>query len=248
MLRRTLLAIALTVFDLPASAGAAVIQDFSAFTSATNGIALGPDGNYWVAEENSTTVARMTPAGAIVGRVERGHRCDLGGCGPGRNRVGVGHRVRTSSRASTVATLGGHSRSAMSAGLPPGRDRRRRQRAHVLLPARDATESPDRRSGRSPRTAPDWSGRTRTVTSTTSPLANGKLFAPHVRRRRGAPLQARARRAETTVGVVGGPDGITADGAGQHLGVAEPARAASRASRRARTAATRRRSRPSAAR
>ena len=71
MLRRTLLAIAL-VFVLPASAGAAVIQDFSAFTSATNGIALGPDGNYWVAEENSTTVARMTPAGAIVDRVEVG--------------------------------------------------------------------------------------------------------------------------------------------------------------------------------
>src|SRR5829696_1426171 len=72
MLRRTLLAIAL-VFAFPTPAGAAVIQDFSSFTSGTNGIALGPDGNFWVAEENQNTVARMTPAGDVVGRVTVGN-------------------------------------------------------------------------------------------------------------------------------------------------------------------------------
>src|SRR3954466_12735200 len=51
------------------AAKAAVIQDFPDFTSATNGIVLGPDGNFWVAQEfNDQGVERMTPAGQILQR------------------------------------------------------------------------------------------------------------------------------------------------------------------------------------
>ena len=178
MLRRTLLAIAL-VFVLPASAGAAVIQDFSAFTSATNGIALGPDGNYWVAEENSTTVARMTPAGD--------DRRPRRAWAPAPTSVAAGPdgTVWVSVTGSTTGSRASpwrRSRSspiAMSAGLRPGRDRRRRQRVHVLLPAHGtcgghrAADRVDRR--RRHRTGP---AERRAVTSTTSRSANGKLFAP----------------------------------------------------------------------
>src|SRR5215213_9629243 len=73
MRRRTLLALVLTALAFPASAGAAVIQDFSVI-SATNGIALGMDGNFWVAEEFSGSVARMTPAGEVIGRFQVGDR------------------------------------------------------------------------------------------------------------------------------------------------------------------------------
>lgn len=72
MRRRLLLTITLTLLAVPAPAGAAVIQDFSGFQSATNGIALGPDGNFWVAEENTSSVARMTPAGAVIDRLNVG--------------------------------------------------------------------------------------------------------------------------------------------------------------------------------
>ena len=133
MLRRTLLAIAL-VFVLPASAGAAVIQDFSAFTSGTNGIALGPDGNFWVAEENQSTVARMTPAGDVIGRVDVGNGPTSIAGGPGRDRVGVRDRVEPAR-----AHHRGDARGPPDCDvrrLPSGRDRRRREWAHVLLAAR----------------------------------------------------------------------------------------------------------------
>mgnify|MGYP001245890215 CR=1 FL=1 len=81
-MRRLLLAIAV-LLALPASAGAAVIQDFSGFTSGTNGIALGPDGNFWVAETGSNTVARMSPAGTILGRVTVGPGPTSVAAGPG---------------------------------------------------------------------------------------------------------------------------------------------------------------------
>jgi streptogramin lyase len=58
---------ALILLVLPASAGAYVIQDFAA-PSTTNGIVLGPDGNFWVALENAGTVLRMSPSGATLGQ------------------------------------------------------------------------------------------------------------------------------------------------------------------------------------
>ena len=89
---------------LPASAGAYVIQDFAGFTSGTNGIALGPDGNFWVAEEFAGTVARMTPAGQYrpvhVGPVAADH---VGTAGPG-GTVWVSVKGRTADRIDIATT------------------------------------------------------------------------------------------------------------------------------------------------
>lgn len=62
---------AILLLALPGTAGAYVIQDFT-LPSATNGIALGADGNFWVSEEFAGTVARMTPAGQVIGRFDVG--------------------------------------------------------------------------------------------------------------------------------------------------------------------------------
>jgi streptogramin lyase len=68
MLGRTLAALGLMAALFTSSARAAVIQDFSGLASATNGIVLGPDGNFWVAEQYSDSVVRMTPGGAVLNR------------------------------------------------------------------------------------------------------------------------------------------------------------------------------------
>src|SRR3954451_16231125 len=71
-MRRCVLAVALLlVFAAPARA--AILQDFSGFQSGTNGIVLGPDGNFWVAEQYfGDSVARMTPAGRVLDRFNVG--------------------------------------------------------------------------------------------------------------------------------------------------------------------------------
>ena len=61
MLGRTLAALGLVAALFTSSAQAAVFQDRGPLLSATNGIALGPDGNFWVAEEFNDSVVRMTP-------------------------------------------------------------------------------------------------------------------------------------------------------------------------------------------
>ena len=48
---RILAVAAAAALTFAAPAKAAVIQDFSDVASATNGIVLGPDGNFWVVEE-----------------------------------------------------------------------------------------------------------------------------------------------------------------------------------------------------
>src|ERR1700754_4670482 len=58
--------VATLLFATPAQA--ALIQDFSDFISGTNGIALGPDGNFWVAEEFESNVVRMSPSGRVLDR------------------------------------------------------------------------------------------------------------------------------------------------------------------------------------
>ena len=190
-----------------------MIQDFSAFTSATNGIALGPDGNFWVAEEISATVARMTPAGDVHRPGQRRLRADVGRRGPGRDRVGVGDRLqpaRPHRRATTP-----RSRPFVMPWAAPGRDRRWRERAHVLLAARRRAVCPhpdrfDRRQRHRP--DPAAGGRRR---SSTSPSPTGSSSRPYdgdaVRRYR---LGARRARDDASIGAVGSPDGITADGAG----------------------------------
>jgi streptogramin lyase len=50
------------------SAGAFLIQESGGPQSATNGIVIGPDGNFWVAEEFSGSVVRMSLSGTVLGR------------------------------------------------------------------------------------------------------------------------------------------------------------------------------------
>jgi streptogramin lyase len=63
---RAILGLAL-FFVLAAPAHAEVIQDFQT-ASATNGIAFGPDGNLWVAEQFNGSVVRMSPGGSVLNR------------------------------------------------------------------------------------------------------------------------------------------------------------------------------------
>src|SRR3954467_14213341 len=87
---RILAATLAAAVSLAAPAHAAVIQDFSDFQSATNGIVLGPDGNFWVAEEFNApgSVVRMAPSGAVLNRYAVGTSPTSIINGPG-NRVWV---------------------------------------------------------------------------------------------------------------------------------------------------------------
>lgn len=67
---------------LAAPAGAFVLQPV-AMQSPTSGIALGPDGNLWIAEPDNGTVARMTPAGAVLSHLPVGGRPTALASGPG---------------------------------------------------------------------------------------------------------------------------------------------------------------------
>jgi streptogramin lyase len=71
-----------------APAGAFVIQDVGGPQSATNGIALGPDGSFWVAEEFAGSVVRITPGAAVLGRYAVGDQPHAVATGPG-DRVWV---------------------------------------------------------------------------------------------------------------------------------------------------------------
>jgi hypothetical protein len=84
MLRRILLAAA-TSLVLAAPARAESVQDFMDFQSATDGIVLGPDGNFWVAESDRTpgAVVRMTPGGRVLNRFDVGDTPRSLALGPG---------------------------------------------------------------------------------------------------------------------------------------------------------------------
>src|SRR3954465_6074458 len=69
---RILAVAAAAALSTAAPAKAGVIQDFADFHWAANGIVLGPDGNFWVVEENSDTVAQMSPAGQILSHIPVG--------------------------------------------------------------------------------------------------------------------------------------------------------------------------------
>jgi streptogramin lyase len=88
-------AVAAAVLVLPAPAGAFLIQPTGGPSSVTNGIVLGPDGNFWIAEEFSDEVVRMSQAGAVLDRYSVGVQPTGLATGPG-GRVWVavtGHGV-----------------------------------------------------------------------------------------------------------------------------------------------------------
>ncbi len=66
-----------------APASAFLIQEKAGPQSATHGIVLGPDGNFWVVEEFSGSVVRMSPAGEVLGRYPVGSGPTSATTGPG---------------------------------------------------------------------------------------------------------------------------------------------------------------------
>jgi streptogramin lyase len=80
-LRAALAAVALLLL-LPNAAGAFVVQE-RLLASSTNGIVLGPDGNLWVAEFDAGSVARVTPAGQVLGHTPVGANPTSIAVGPG---------------------------------------------------------------------------------------------------------------------------------------------------------------------
>jgi streptogramin lyase len=68
LITAVLAAAALLVVVVAGPADAFLIQDHSGLQSGSNGLALGPDGNLWVAEEFSNSLVRMSPDGGVVQR------------------------------------------------------------------------------------------------------------------------------------------------------------------------------------
>src|SRR4051794_24688190 len=85
---RILAVAAAAVLSTAAPAHAEIIQDFGDVLSGTNGIALGPDGNFWVAEEFNDSVVQMTPAGKVLHRFSVGSDPESVAVGP-HDRVWV---------------------------------------------------------------------------------------------------------------------------------------------------------------
>lgn len=67
-LRKVLLAALALVVLTPASSQAFVLQEVG-LSAAAAGLALGPDGNVWAAEEANASVVRVSSAGTVVGRI-----------------------------------------------------------------------------------------------------------------------------------------------------------------------------------
>ncbi|WP_156390998.1 MULTISPECIES: hypothetical protein [unclassified Nocardioides] len=80
-------ALVVTVLVVPLLAGVAPAQGASVTSfpllSAGSGIALGPDGNLWVAEEFNDSVARLSPSGALLERFAVGDAPSTVAVGPG---------------------------------------------------------------------------------------------------------------------------------------------------------------------
>jgi len=68
-------------------ASAFVFQEKTSTLSATNGIAVGADGNFWVAEQFANSVVRLSPTGAVLNRYANV------GIGPSTVANGPGGRV-----------------------------------------------------------------------------------------------------------------------------------------------------------
>lgn len=208
---------ALLLLLLPASAGAYVIQDFT-LPSATNGIVLGADGNFWVVEANTGTVARMTPAGQVIGRFNVGPEPTSIAAGPGGTVwVSVTSPAAPATRrlARVDIATGAVTPVAMSAGCGPvaiadgGNNR-------MYFTQPDTCGSGQSYIGS---VAADGTGAQRV--GVPGPifdlaLASGKLFAPDysndvVRR---YSLAAVPVPDPSSVGVTGAPDGIAIDNSG----------------------------------
>ncbi|MBE2317361.1 hypothetical protein DVA67_015370 [Solirubrobacter sp. CPCC 204708] len=215
MRRRLLLGILLTLVALPAPAGAAVIQDFSGFTTGTNGIALGPDGNFWVSEEFGNSVARMTPAGQITGRWAVGARPTSIAAGPngtvwvsvtGANQLARFDTTQAAPAPQLIPTNTGGA-GCGPVGIADGGNGR-------MYFTQPGTCGGDSYIG-----SVDANGAGQVKNTTPNAVfdlavSGGKLFAPDFFNDRVLRYSLALGAFETAVGVPGSPDGVTVDGQG----------------------------------
>ncbi len=66
-MRKVLLAALALVALAPATSQAFTLQEVSGLNAPANGIALGPDGNIWAAEEAAETLVRVSASGQVIG-------------------------------------------------------------------------------------------------------------------------------------------------------------------------------------
>ncbi len=216
------LLVAAAALLLPAAPAAAyVVQEKGGPQSATNGITLGPDGSFWVAEEFSGSVVRLSPSGVVLGRYVVGDRPSTVVTGPGgRVWVAVTGASKLVWFDATAAAPTPHD-VATPPGCPPvalvaGGD----GRMYFSLPSDGACNGGASRlgsvadTGVGPSTAAAAGGGTVYDLA----VAQGKLFAPDfdggVIRRIGLGPALGVESVITLPTAGAGPDGVTADAAG----------------------------------
>ena len=69
---RALLVVLALLLATAAPASAGTFKPSLPLDSASNGIALGADGNYWVAEQAANSIAKVSPRGEVLGHVAVG--------------------------------------------------------------------------------------------------------------------------------------------------------------------------------
>ena len=220
---RTLAAIGMVAAFLVAAAPASafILQAKPGAMSATNGIVLGPDGNFWVAEQFADSVLRMRPDGTVLNHYPLGL-----GATPTTVTTGPGGRVWVAATGAdklvwidaTAATPATHDVSTAGGSdcgpvaLAAGGD----GRMYFSLPFDGVCVL----GGQLGSVADDGSGAIATVPTTSVVLdlvvAGGKLFAPDFD---GSVVRRLALPALTTEAVINAPpgsqpQGIAADGAG----------------------------------
>jgi streptogramin lyase len=209
MLGRTLATLVAAAALFTSTADAAVIQERGPLLSATNGIALGPDGNLWVAEQFNDSVVRMTPGGTVLNRYSVGS-------GPTSVAAGPGGRVWVSVTGADKlvwfdATAGAPTAHDGPTGLPcgpvaivSGGD----GRMYFSLPVCSRLGTVPADNSQAAVTAVRGEFFDLEVTG-------GKLFAPDFGN--DAVLRiglGTSMTPEASIGASGSPDGIAADGAG----------------------------------
>ncbi|GAA1792454.1 hypothetical protein GCM10009795_042650 [Nocardioides hankookensis] len=188
--------------------------------SAGSGIALGPDGNLWVAEEFNGSVARFTPAGALLARYPVGAGPTTVAVGPGgRVWVAVTGADKLTWFDATSASPSAHDIATPSTCGPVALVSGGDGRMYFSLPSDGVCNGDVSQLG----SVSDSGAGTATATGGLGgavydlAVSSGKLFAPDF----GGDVIRRltlgtSPSVESTISVAGGsgPDGIAADAAG----------------------------------
>lgn len=208
-MRRAILGVAVFLV-LAAPARAEVLQDFQT-ASATNGIALGPDGNFWVAEQYNDSVLRMSPAGAVLNRYPVGGQPTGVAAGPAHVWVSVTSANKLVWFDAMSAAPTAHDKATGGGCNPVAMEYGGNGRMYYSMP--DCGQIGSAAVDGSPGAA--ISGGFGQVFDLA--ISGGKLYAPDYGFdgvRRGNLLANGMVTPEAQITVSGGPDGVTVDGSG----------------------------------